>query len=96
MMRRASVAMSRQLMCCSGSGQPVQFLKNELVSPSSFAFCVHQFDELLFRAANRLGQHDAGVVAGMDDDAADQVLDLDLRADLHEHLRAAHAARPFR
>ena len=38
MIRRASVAMSRQLMCCSGSGQPVEFLKLELVSPSSFAF----------------------------------------------------------
>ena len=38
MMRRASVAMSRQLMCCSGSGQPVEFLKFELVRPSSFAF----------------------------------------------------------
>ena len=65
MIRRASVAMSRQLMCCSGSGQPVEFLKFELVRPSSFAFCVHQFDELLLRAGDRLGEHDAGVVAGL-------------------------------
>ena len=38
MMRRARVAMSRALMCWSGSGQPVQFLKNECVRPSCLAF----------------------------------------------------------
>jgi hypothetical protein len=51
---------------------------------------VHQLDEGLLRAGDALGQHEAGVVAGLDDDAPDQVLDLHPRVDLHEHLGAAH------
>ena len=37
---------------------------------------VHQLDEAFLGPADRLGQHDRRVVAGLDDDAADQVLDL--------------------
>ena len=47
---------------------------------------VHHFDELLLRSGNPLGQHDAGIVAGLDDHAADQHFDRDLRAQFHEHL----------
>ena len=39
----------------------------------------------------RLGEHHAGVVAGLHDDAADQRLDRHRGADLDEHLAAAHA-----
>ena len=41
------------------------------------------------------GDDDAGVVAGLDDDAADEVFDRDPRVDADEHLRAAHPPRFF-
>ena len=52
---------------------------------------VHQIDESGLAAGQPLGQHDAGVVAGLDDHAAHQIVDLDARADRHEHLRPAGA-----
>ena len=64
---------------CAGSGQPVQFTKCELVRPKLLGLLVHQLDELLLGAGDALGQHDAGVIAGLHDHAADQVLDPHLR-----------------
>ena len=52
---------------------------------------VHQLDELLLGTGDSLGQHDAGVVAGIHDHAANQVLHLHRGVDPHEHLGAAHA-----
>jgi hypothetical protein len=51
---------------------------------------VHKLGKGLLGAGQAFGEHDAGIVAGLDDDTAQQVLDADFRADLDEHLRAAH------
>ena len=55
----------------------------------------HLAGELFLGAGDRLGHGHAGVVARLDDDAADQVLDLHPLADLDEHLRAAHLPGPL-
>ena len=58
----------------------------ELVRPLG-----HHLGEALLGAAERFGDHDAGVVAGRDEDAVQEILDAHARADPDEHLRAAHA-----
>jgi len=52
---------------------------------------VHHLGETLFRAGDAFGQHDAGIVARLHDDAAQQVFHLHPAAQRHEHLRALHA-----
>jgi hypothetical protein len=74
-------------MSWPGSGQPVAFLKLSALR--------HHVRECLFAAGDALRQHDAGIVAGLDDYAAQKVLDLHAVADMHEHLRALHAPGPF-
>ena len=46
-----------------------------------------------FAAGETFGQHDAGVVARLHDHPAQQILDLDPRAQRHKHLRALGAPR---
>ncbi|MNO73923.1 hypothetical protein D3C76_649010 [compost metagenome] len=52
-----------------------------------FGRLVHQVGECIFAAGNMLGDRDAGVVAGLDDDAVQQIVEADLGADLDEHAR---------
>ncbi|MNC35961.1 hypothetical protein D3C75_844610 [compost metagenome] len=52
---------------------------------------VHQVGEGVLAAGDVLGHRDAGVVAGLDDDAVQQVAQGHLGADLDEHPRAAGA-----
>lgn len=56
---------------------------------------VHHVGEGVFAAGDMLGQGDAGVVAGLDDDAMQQVAHRDLAADLDEHPRTAGAPGMF-
>ena len=51
---------------------------------------VHCIGEFNFRARQSFGDDDAGVVAGLHDDPAQQILDPHLLVDFDEHLRAAH------
>ena len=59
-----------------------------LCQPDLLRALVHQAHEILDRAPNPLGNNEAGIVARHDDDAADQVLDRDLVADVDEALGA--------
>src|SRR3546814_5170950 len=53
----------------------------------------HLRGKILLASRQPLGDRDGRVVAGLDDDAVDQVLDTDTLADLDEHLRSALAPR---
>ena len=66
-MWRASMASSRAVTCIVGSGRPVALVKFDLVRPSSRARLVIISANFGFAAGDALGQHDAGVVAGLDD-----------------------------
>ena len=48
---------------------------------------VHQRGEIVLGAGESLGQRDRRVVAGLDDEAAEQVLDAHLAVDVEEHRR---------
>ena len=50
---------------------------------------VHQFGEIRLRASHALGDHDAAVIRRLDDDALDEIAQLDARLDLREHGRGA-------
>ena len=71
--------------------RPAGRILEEAVGQAEFLrLLVHQFGELLFGSSNRFGKHNTGVIARLHDDTTNQVLDFHLRANLHEHLRAAH------
>ncbi len=57
-------------MYSSGSGRPLTLAKWLPVRPSFVRLLVHQLDEGGLAAGQPLGEHDAGVVAGLDDHAA--------------------------
>jgi hypothetical protein len=75
--------MSRTVIIWPGSGQPVALRKVLLVSPS--------LRPSFLAAADPFREHDASIVARLNDDAAQEVLDAHPVADMHEHLRALHA-----
>ena len=52
---------------------------------------VHALGETLLAPGHALGDDDAGIIARLHDDAAQQILDLDVVAELDIHLRALHA-----
>jgi hypothetical protein len=56
---------------------------------------IHLLDKRGLAAGQTLGQHDAGVVAGLHDHAAYQVGNFHALAERHEHFRAAGAPRLF-
>ena len=53
--------------------------------PEFFGALVHIGDEAALRACDALGEHDRRIVARLDGEAADQVLDADLAFDVEEH-----------
>jgi hypothetical protein len=55
---------------------------------------VHQVDERFLGARDRLGQHDAGVVARQGDDAVQKVFYADLLVRRQEHRRSRGGAMP--
>ena len=63
--------------------------------PDFLGLLVHLLDKGRLAAGQAFGQHDAGVVAGLDDHAADQIGNLDAAAERHEHFRPAGAPGPF-
>ncbi len=67
-----------------------------IAQPDSAGGLVQHLGEAFLAARDRLGQHDAGVVAGLDDDAARQILHRDAAAEFEEHARSAHADRRVR
>ncbi len=69
--------------------QPVGIDEMRLLEPDLTRPRVHHAHETFHRSAQRLGDHDAGIVARLDDDAADQILDRNPVADIDEHFRAA-------
>ena len=84
MMRLASRARSRQVVRCSGSGQPSSCGRCAGGQADLPRLLVHRFRELPLGPGDRLGQHDAGVVARLRDHAAHQRLDRHRGADLHD------------
>ena len=49
---------------------------------------VHHRDEIRFRPGDSLGEHDGRIIAGIDDEPADQVFDSDLAAERGKHRRS--------
>ena len=88
-MPRELAEFARRHAHASGSGRPVELVKFDLVSPISRARLVIMSRELGFVAGDAFRERDAGVVAGLDDDAVQQVLDRDLAVDRREHARCA-------
>ena len=67
-----------------------RFRQADLARPAG-----HHGGEIVLRAGDALGDRDRGVVAGLDDDAAQEVGELDAVVELREHRRAAgRAAAP--
>ncbi len=60
------------------------FFKAEFPRPGG-----HRFGKPLFRSAEPFSHHDTGVIAGLDDDAAQKISDADARIHLDKHLGAA-------
>ena len=82
MMRLASRARSRQVVRCSGIGPAGRVAEGGGGQADLPRLLVHRVGELLLGAGDRLGEHHAGVVAGLHDHAADQRLDRHRGADL--------------
>ena len=95
MVRHDSTARSRAVVHWPSAGQPEEFLNTVPVMPSSRALAVMRSAKLSSLPDIPSAMHHAGVVARQHDHALDQVLDRDLAAELDEHARAAHVARPL-
>ena len=63
--------------------------------PSAFGGGVHLADERVDGSRDVLREGDGRIVAGLDQEPAQQILDTDLGVDFDEHARAAHAPRPL-
>ena len=96
MMCRASLASSREVMSCFGSGRPFEFPNVDLVKPELPRALRHHLCERRLVSGNPLGQHDAGIVGGLNDDAMEQVVDRHLVVDRDEHARRVRWAPPRR
>ena len=57
---------------------------------------VHAVGKGFLAAGETFSHHDAGIIARLDDDASDEVLDRDLAVDVDEHLRALGRPRLLR
>ena len=69
-MCQASSARSRAVVIWPSAGQPEEFLNTVPVMPSSFAFLFMRSAKASSRAGDAFGDHDAGIVARLHDDAA--------------------------
>ena len=70
-----------------GVGHAVDIGEMAVFEPDLLGLFVHQVDKSLLAAGETLGENDAGVVAGFDDHAVQQIIDADLAVERHEHLR---------
>ena len=78
-----------------GMRQPGGIHEMGVVHTQALGSRVHQVREGLLAAGDMLGQRYAGIVAGLDDHAMQQVAHRDLAVDLDEHARAARAPGLF-
>ena len=89
MMCRASIASSRVVTCVPGSGRPFEFVNTDFVEPDLRARVRSSFaPNAVSLPASAFGEHDAGVVGGLNDHAVQQVVDRDPAVDRREHGRA--------
>ena len=86
--QRRDVAHRHQMLGIGPAGRILEraVLQADLARPLG-----HQLGKRFLGAGQALGEHDAGVVAGLHDDSAQQVFDRDSGVDQDEHLRPAHA-----
>ena len=68
----------------AGGVHECTFLKPEFPRPRG-----HRLGKALFRSAKPFGHHDTGVIAGLDNNAAQQISDADAGIDFDKHLGAA-------
>ena len=87
MMWTANCAISRGVTRSCGSLLPQALAKLERVIAKFRRPLVHHDGEVVLRARNALGQRDRRVIAGLDDQAANEVLDARLAVDGQEHRR---------
>lgn len=73
MMREAITDRSRAVLWWPASVRPVAFLKTAFFRPQACAWRFIEDDEALEPSADTLGERDRGVVARVDDHAAQQV-----------------------
>ncbi len=71
--------------------QPIDIGEMAVLEPDFFRLAVHLLDKRALAAGQALGQHDAGVIAGLDDHSAYQVGNFHALAERDEHFRAAGA-----
>ncbi len=90
MMCRARVTRSRGAHHLAGVGQARGVGEVRLGHAELAGALGHLLGEGRLAAGEALGHHDAGVVAGLHDDAVDEVVDPHLGAGLDEHARAFH------
>ena len=90
MMCRASRASSRAVMSWSRIGSPVELPNVDFDRPDLSRALGHQRRRTSFSLPrDALGHRDAGIVAGLDDHAAQQILHLHPAVDRREHARCA-------
>ena len=87
MIWRASIASSRVVTLRARIGQPVGIGEHRFGQADLARALGDLGGELGFVAGDAFGQRDAGIVAGLDDGAAQQVLDADLAVELGIHGR---------
>ena len=81
---------SRAVVVWPGVGQAFRVLVARVLHAERLGLLVHEFDEMLDRAAHAFGQRHGGVVARLHDQALDQVFDRHLHLRVDEHARAGH------
>ena len=69
-----------------GIGHAVDIGEMAVVEPDLLGLFVHQIDKGRLAAGEALGENEAGVVAGFDDHAVQEIVDRHLAAERHEHL----------
>ena len=85
----ASLPSSRAVTFNPGSCRPVALVNVDLVKPDLARALGHHHAEDRLVAGQSLGERDAGVVARLDDDAAQKVVDLHPAVDRREHAGGA-------
>ena len=83
----ASSAMSRAVTCCRDRSCPRRLAKSRCVMPSSAARLFISAAKCVLRAGDALRERDRRVVAGLNDQAAQQIVDAHLAVDVEKHRR---------
>ena len=78
-----------------GAGQTVDIGKMAVLEPDLLRLLVHQLDKGFLAPGEAFGEDEAGIVAGLDDHAFQQIVDFDAPADRHEHFRSLQPPGPL-